>query len=460
MRKYLYIMAAATIFASCAGKDTFKKDIQENNEAISFESFTSKQTRATENSQANYDWAFFDHHNSFQVWGFKNTSETAVFTGDVVTVTSDGAATPAYTYTYAPVRYWDKSATAYEYYAAAPSGTTGGWTFNRNNIVAADIVNNADQHKGYFTTSSTLVGTNITLTDGTDAYKYVNSFKSDASDVDIDKLVAAPKIVYKAHFSQPVQLNFIHILSRLNVTIKKDEILKDQTVIVKKLEVHNLKATGAFDESTAASQDGNNTRWTESGNAVTYAAPTDKEVTATITTATPNPDPQYLIQSLVIPQDAAFESVALDGEAKTATAAVLFTLAEYNAYFGTNIDQATFDGLSDAAKTKIPAVAAANEITESSKPYLVITYTIQDKTGSEPYPAAEEFTAYFNLASAFGLDGVDHTNDTPTAGVDQTKLAFNEGWQNTLHITLSPDAIEFCAQVAEWSTVENELIVE
>jgi hypothetical protein len=460
MRKYLYIMAAATIFASCAGKDTFKKDIQENNEAISFESFTSKQTRATENSQANYDWAFFDHHNTFQVWGFKNTSETAVFTGDVVTVASDGAATPAYTYTYAPIRYWDKAATAYEYYAAAPSGTTGNWTFNRNNLVAAEIVDNAKQHQGYFTTNSTLVGTNITVTDGTDAYKYVNSFKSDAtSGVDIDKLVAAPKIVYKAHFSQAVQLNFIHILSRLNVTIKKDEILRDQTVIVKKLEIHNLKATGAFDESKPASQDGDNTRWTESGDAVTYSAPTYKEVTATITSTTPNPDPQYLIQSLVIPQDADHESVALDGQAKTATAAQLFTLAEYNAYFGTNLDQDAFDALSNEAKTKIPAVAAATAISESSKPYLVITYTIQDKRGSEPYPAAEEFTAYFNLAAAFGLDGVDHTGETP-AGVDQTKLAFNEGWQNTLHITLSPDAIEFCAQVAEWSTVENELVVE
>lgn len=444
MKKYLFIIATATIFASCAGNDTFNKDIQENNEAISFESFTSKQTRATENSQANYDWAFFDHHTTFQVWGFKNTSETAVFTGDVVTVTSDGAATPTYTYTYAPIRYWDKSATTYQYYAAAPS--EAGWTFN-------GVTNIASQNAGYFTTSSTLKGTNIA--DGTTTYK--NSFKgaknTDNSDGDIDKLVAAPKMVYKAHFNQAVQLNFIHILSRLNVTIKKDEILKDQTVIVKKLEVHNLKATGAFNESTTASQAGNNTRWQESGNAVTYAAPTDKEVTATITASTPDPDPQYLIQSLVIPQDAAYESVALDGEAKTAADAVLFTLAEYNAYFGTNLDQDAFDALNDAAKTKIPAVAAANKITETSKPYLVITYTIQDKT-LNPVPAAEEFTAYFNLAAAFKMDGTNENN------VDKTKLAFNEGWQNTLHITLSPDAIEFCAQVAEWSEVEEELIVE
>ena len=446
MKKYLFILATAVTIASCSDLDTVKQDIQSgNDEAISFETFTNKLTRATENSGANYDWAFLDHHDTFEVWGFKNTSETAVFTQDVVTVAEATAPATGYTYTYTPIRYWDKAATAYEYYAAAPSSTDGNWTFERNNLVAADITETTGQNKGYFTTSSTLTGANITTTSGTDAFKYVNSFKGAA---DIDKLIAAPKVVYKAHFSQPVQLNFIHILSRLNVTIKKDKILENQTVTVNKLEVHNLKATGTFDEHTAASQSGNNTRWTESGSAVTYAAPTDQVVTATITDQNANPDPQYLIQSLVIPQDAAFESVALDGEAKTAANAVLFTLDEYNAYFGTNLNSTEFEALSAAAKNKIPAVVAANEITTSSEPYLVITYTIQDGSNTP-----EEFTAYFNLAAAFGMDGTNANN------VDKTKIAFNEGWQNTLHITLSPDAIEFCAKVAEWSTNEEETLV-
>lgn len=446
MKKYLFVIAStALVLAGCSDNETLKKDIQAGNgDAISFESFASKLTRATENSQANYSWAFFDHHTTFQVWGFKNTSADAVFDADEVTVSSDGAATPVYTYEYSPIRYWDKAATSYQYYAAAPS--EAGWTLN-------GVTNVASQNAGYFTTSSTLKGTNIA--DGTTSYK--NSFKgaknADNSDGDIDKLIAAPKVVYKAHFNQPVQLNFIHILSRLNVTIKKDEILKDQTVIVKKLEVHNLKESGAFDESTTASQDGNNTRWTESGSAVTYAAPVNTEVTATITSNNQNPDPQYLIQSLVIPQDAAYESIALDGLAHTAAAAELFTLDEYNAYFGTNLTDAQFGALTDAQKTKIPAVDEANAIASTTIPYLVITYTIQDLT-KDPAPAAEEFTAYFNLAAAFKMDGTNANN------VDKTKLPFNEGWQNTLHITLSPDAIEFCAQVAEWSTVEEELIVE
>ena len=444
MNKYLFIIATAAIVASCAGNDTFKKDIQNNTDAISFTSYTNKLTRATENNTANYSWEFFNHHESFQVWGYKNTSATAVFNGDIVTVASNGAATPTYTYTYTPIRFWDKAATSYQYYAAAPKNAD--WTFN-------GVTSVATQNAGYFTTTSTLAGTNIA--DGTTTY--YDSFKS--ANGDIDKLIAAPKTVYKAHFSQEVQLNFIHILSRLNVTVKKAEILKNQTVTVKKIEVHNLKATGAFNESTAtASQNGNNKRWTKSGDAVTYSA-TNIPVTATIETTTPNPDPQYLIQSLVIPQDAAYESIALDGEAKTAAAAVLFTLDEYNAYFGTNLDATAFAALTDAQKTKIPAIDAANAIASTTIPYLVITYTIQDKTGSGPYPAADEFTAYFNLAAAFGMDGIDHSNEDP-AGANTEKLAFNEGWQNTLHITLNPDAIEFCAKVSEWSTVEEELEVK
>lgn len=436
MKKIYYsLIAVAAIFTACE-KNEVLVDAQPEAapKAIAFDSFTEAATRNTENNTTNYTWDFFNHHTTFQVWGYKNTSATAVFNGDIVTVAEDASAATGYSYTYSPLRYWDKAATSYQYYAAAPSAAD--WTFT-----GVSSVDNQDE--GYFTTNSTLAGTNITTTTGTNAYGYENSFKTAAGDV--DKLIAAPKAVFKAQFSQTVQLNFIHILSRLNVTVKKAAILENQKVIVKKLEVHNLLKTGAFNENAhAAETSGNNSRWTASGEAVTYEAPTNQEVTATITTANPNPDPQYLIQSLVIPQNATFESVALDGQAKAAAAAVLFTLDEYNAYFGTSLDATAFAGLSDAQKTKIPAVVAANAITTTSKPYLVITYTIEDPTKTPASP--EEFTAYYNLANAFGLTSGD--------------LPFNEGWQNTLHITLNPDLIEFCAKVSEWSTFEHELEIK
>ena len=64
--------------------------------------------------------------------------------------------------------------------------------------------------------------------------------------------------------------------------------------------------------------------------------------------------------------------------------------------------------------------------TVETQPYFVITYKI----------GTEEFVAYYNLAQAFGA----------TEG----KLAFNEGWENILNITIKPTGIVLDATTAEW----------
>lgn len=439
MNKYLFIIATAAIVASCAGNDTFKKDIQNNTDAISFTSYTDKQTRATENSDAQNKWDFFNHHETFQVWGYKNTSETAVFDGDVVTVASDGAATPTYTYTYSPLRFWDKAATTYEYYAAAPSGTDGGWTFNPNGLVAANITAESGQNKGYFTTSSILTPANLSTSSN---LVYTTSFKGSG---DIDKLIAEKSTVPYANFKSKVNLLFIHILSRLNVTIKADENLvapasdvNKQKIVMTSLEVKNLNAFGKFSEATAPVATGTIARWSEQGTPRDYTAVANTELTK---------DAQWVLQSLVIPQDAAYEAVALDGKAHDAIAAVLYAdVDEYNAAKKTSLTASEFDALTDAAKTKTPGASSVAAVSTSSKPYLVLTYTIQqthDGTGTAitTPEAPETFVVYYNLANAFALN--------------EGNLAFYEGWQNTLNITIKPDVIEFCADVAEWSTYEE-----
>ena len=150
---YLLLIAVAAIFTACE-KNEVLVDAQSEAapKAIAFESFSQAATRATENNTADYTWAFFNHHVTFEVYGYKNTSADPVFNDDVVTVTSDGAATPTYTYTYSPLRYWDKAATSYQYYAAAPSADD--WTFK-------GVTSVATQNEGYFTTNSTLTGTNL-----------------------------------------------------------------------------------------------------------------------------------------------------------------------------------------------------------------------------------------------------------------------------------------------------------
>lgn len=408
MKKSLFIIAAtALVFAGCSNEDVLiesVENIESVDEVIGFTSFANKVTRATENNTADYSWAFITYQPDFQVWGYKNTEADAVFSGTTVTA---GGTAPDYTFTYSPDRYWDKAATTYHFYAAAPA-TAGMWTFNGVN-------DKTDQNAGYFTTSSTLTGVNLQST--TPSTSLVNTFKGLA---DVDKLIAAPCVVEKAQFKQKVQLNFIHILSKLNITLKKDATkLGSQTVKLVSFEVENLKATGSFDESSnAANTAGSNNRWSGWSGAVTYSAKTDWEITT---------DANYIIESLVIPQDADAEVVALDGDAH---AAVLYAnAAEYNADKGASIDDATFAALSTEDKTKEPA---SDAISATSKPYFKIVYTIQDGANSP-----ETFTAYYNLATVFN---------------QATSLAFNEGWQNTLNITINPDKIEFCANVATWST--------
>ena len=459
MKKYLFIIATAVIVASCSNLDTVKEIQSGNDEVIGFESFTSKQTRA-ENSTANYGWEFFDHHTTFQVWGYKNTAtvDKPVFNGDVVTVSSDDAATPAYTYTYSPLRYWDKAASEYEFYAAAPSdkydatNNPSGWNFVSSGIATDAIVTTAGQNKGYFTTKSELAPSNIA--DGTATL--FNSFK-EANDV--DKMIAAPKAVAYANFKTKVQFDFIHILSRLNVTVKKDASLEpndhknQQKVVLNSLVVKNLLCKGDYDEHKAdpsSSAPGNNTRWENQATAKDYTAyDNDVEVTTTA---------NYFIQSLVIPQNAAFEIVALDGAEHASTPATYYaTVEEYNAakgLTGNDAKDATWwtNTATEADKTKTPAsTTTVKAATDGTEPYLVLTYTIQqthDAEGIElnPLPTAETFIAYFNLANAFGLQSGN--------------LAFNEGWQNTLNITIKPAAIEFCAKVAEWSTYERGVTVD
>ena len=375
MKKYLFILATAALFAACSDTDTFKKDIktEDYKMPIRFESYTQATTRA-ENSTASYNWTFFNHHESFRVWSYKNTEATdPVFNGDTVTVAE--VAADQYSYTYSPLRYWDKAASTYQFYAAAPAD--GNWTFESGEITDA-----AKQNLGYFTTSSVLTGTNLVLTPNTDLQ---NSFKDST---DVDKMIAAPCEVEKSYFSNPVNLHFNHILSKFNVSLRKDTLLKNQIVTLKKFEVKLLKDKGTFTEGSATytyPEGGKNNRWSaETENGVTYAS-TDSFVVDTL--------PYFIVESLVIPQDAEYESIELDGT------------------------------------------------TDEVKPYFEIVYTIWDGV---QHHDAERFKAFYNLANAFGVD---------------TLIKFNEGWQNTLNITLQPDVIEFTADVAEWATNLNDTLI-
>lgn len=367
MKKLYFMMAiAATMFAACSQTEVIDEVVDNSTpKAIGFTTYAEGQTRA-ENSSTSYGEDLYAHHESFSVWGYKyvGNTYTHVFTEQFVNNTGTG-------WNYNPIRYWDKAATNYGFYAATPVGL---WTIN---YATADNLST-----GYFTTTSdyTLTGENYNPSSLGDAL--ATSFKTFSNDKDL--MIADASTVGIAGQANPVNFQFIHLLSRLNVTIKAHTDFENKNKIrINSITVNNLLSTGAFNENKRAVQEKVN-RWTTTGATVDYNYTGTSEVETSAL---------YAIQCLVMPQDAAYKEIKLDGTDAEASAA----------------------------------------------PYITINYTVIPKSGSS---TPETFSATYNLANAFGA----------TSG----SISFYEGYQNTLDITIQPTDIQFDTKVAPWDVASDE----
>ncbi len=358
------LAAAALMFAACAQFDTVNEVPESEPQAIGFDTYAQLPTRATENNQGDYTNSLNLHHKNFAVWAYKNTSTVPVFGTDATT----GTTVDADDYSYGDLKYWDKTADNYYFYAAAPvTATEPKWTLN-------GVTDIASQANGYFTISDVILAASNFRTTTPDE-NVTTTFKS--ADKDKDLMIAAPNTT---KFSE-VQLKFIHILSRLNIIVKKATGLSpDPTITLNSVKVYGINLKGSFNENAAAATTaGSIARWTPAATPVTtnqYAYTTDLPLTT---------NNKYIIESLVIPQNVDFEAIETDGT------------------------------------------------TVETKPYLEVIYTIN----------GEQYKAYYNLAATFGK----------TTG---QSLPFNEGWQNTLTITISPASITFAGNVSTWSETEDD----
>lgn len=395
MKKNYFLLAASTMmFAACAQTDMVNEVVtEEAPQAIGFETFANKQTRAAENNAtSSYSWSLSDHHTSFMVWGYKNVTNAKVFDGVTVSYIDTNSDSKADDWDYvsnsvSPV-YWDKTATRYDFYAAAPAKASF-WTLNDN----ATSNDNTDD---YITTALFTLPSHNQATyqaSPTGATEVINDNGVE------DLMIAEQKIVNKnvGKVYGQVGLNFIHILSRLNVTVKATI----DGVKVKNIIVGNLNSQGYFNEDPILGKDsegndvkltttditnGTNQRWeTVEKNVsdptavipapvVSYQNDTDQELTK---------NNSYLaIEALVIPQIAGVESIDLN----------------------------------------------ATTFTGKEEPYLYIEYSIN----------GEDFAQAYNLADAFSLE-----TTTPA-------FKFSEGYQNTLNISIGGNMIDFTGNVATW----------
>lgn len=441
---YILIAAAVAVFTACQDTDTFREiNTQQENSAISFTTFTSKQTRA-DNSNASATKDLKDYNKTFRLWGNKyiKTGEdtftpTPVFgfagegpytyPGEKVEYKADVVDQLIGNWDYTPVRFWDKTASYYDFYAASPF-TPKSAKYDNNAWTTEDrvwAINNDRNPKtlslANFRVSGTNMATNPTNTE-------IKADKVMAA-VDTEDLMIATDITdYKdygyttAPNTQGVQLVFNHILSRLNIGIRKSDDLANYKVMLKSIKVYNMKSLGSFNEETTLTatelKAGTQARWTKAdGNAdkftpgkMVFEPENAQEITQTVTGG----KYQYVYEGLVMPQTVGYAKTVMPNEDVSNLSTSYLRIDGYNAV--TADDNATW-----------------------SDPYIVIDYEI-GKTESETYTKIDGYKYYFNLADVFNGNGDNKDKD----------VDFCEGWQNTLNITIAPAAIKFNPVVYNW----------
>ena len=414
MKKYLFILATAAIAVSCSKNDSFK-EIDTQDTVIGFTTYAGKLTRAENSSATSKNNNLEKYNTTFKVWGYKyvNGTESAVmgaveanntYPGQLVEHREeDNSANPAVAegWYYTPIRFWDKSATSYSFYAVAPNEPTGAsWSWNSTD-------------KKVSIANFTITGYNsVTSTPATS----VDATKVLTQNLSTEDLMLATDVTdYKTYTNTAGTLDFNHILSRLNIGVRKATILEDYDVKLNSIMVFNMKSNGTFDESLASGttlSEGTIARWatapssqTKFTSGVGYNPAEALLITSSETTSSSYY--QYVYEGLAIPQSVAYnQTVEVKDYVADSSNPTHFKLD------GTNAD-------------------------ESSDPYIVIDYEIWTKgTGATKL---DSYAYYYNLADVFNGNTGDAVN-------------FYEGWQNTLKITLAPAAINFDADVYEWAT--------
>lgn len=312
-KSYLMIAATAALFAACSSNDTFKESINENNlQPFTFSAYADKVTKGTNSSSLQ------DFYTVFGVYGFKNVTRNSVATDETVfenvpneffatdaqgstvyktagTKPSDEWAFTANSWYYENVRYWDKMANSYSFFAIAPYEATP--------APALDVEATYDNIKIGTSSSKYDISTEKNLAiAGTPTA--VPQAALTYSGFNKDYMLAAKN---SARISD-VTLVFNHILAKLNVKIVKADTYKGkQELKVNELKIAGLAKEGYYEYNTNFTTDS----WHATG---TYA----RDITADYSlTAQTNYSGCYWLETLMFPQTT---TCSILGAQSTATA--------------------------------------------------------------------------------------------------------------------------------------------
>ena len=352
MKKYLILAVTAAIAAVGCTKTFEVTPTPET--PIGFSTWGNLLTKAISDPRT-AGTSTFGVGDSFAVYGYKSASDDSgkatVFDDDAVEMTAVG--TPG-TWTYSPLRFWDKNYDKYTFFAVSPSsvGTSA----------------NVNPQTGEITSESiSFTGKNV------------------ASDV----LVADKKTVLKANYnSTPVQLDFNHVAALVDFKVSKAPNLHDATVKVTAFSLSNIENAGVLTVTSAyngsvygSSPTGLNpiASWS-TGNATGTYGPTDGVNSVTLGTG------------LEIAENDAFTN--FDGTDNGEPAAAKATYVINNLI---------------VKPQPLTAPTDETDFTETV-PKLSITYTIT--TGSGTSESTTEYTSQLWL-SKFDIVNDNAQNDTP-----------------------------------------------
>lgn len=209
MRKsYLMIAAAVALFTACAEKDAFK-DVDTQDVAIGFDGkYVNKVTRA----EIVETW-FQNTSNHFGVYGYK---------GDFQLFNKEDVSWNGSDWTHSTVRFWDKAATDYNFYAYAPYAATHTFTNKKFTFTSIPVIKDISTDN-----ADIVIATPIT------AMGYGNCTQ---------KTVAG-------HGEGHVEFDFNHILSKLAFKVKTSVNPNYAEIKVTKVELDFPEGTASWTQT-------------------------------------------------------------------------------------------------------------------------------------------------------------------------------------------------------------------
>ena len=297
MRKSFLIIAAAAMLASCWETEKIGKDYvnDENPTVIGFNTVSEKATRATA-SETDLEY----YHNSFNVYSTKTSNNVTDATPEVVfdgnleadLISFDSTRMAPNNWTYSPYRYWDKQAT-YAFVAVAPNSKIVKYSKSEN------VADNAGTFVTTNTTGYTLVGQNLQTSDAPADAEIRKGFTG-ANGGDTDIMTSGKITRNGANPAEDVNLEFHHILAKLNIAIAKDPTFDNVKVIIRKVQVVGLDDNGTYYEGTSDTE----SAWTSSkvndDYKLLWENANGKELPGSTDEA--NGKKLYFIESLIMPQ--------------------------------------------------------------------------------------------------------------------------------------------------------------